>query len=211
MQRHKKRQATACSLYSEPSSGDEVPVLTAYNVSWDASCVSLTGYTDSDGQIDLYLSVNYADSSDNADLGIVPVHVWTGIDLDAGSLETTLDQAWWNASDAGAGSVQAQFQIVPSTHELWDTPGEPCSSTETRELELSTGPCTQLARAPCSRLRTTAPIQPLSLRRPNQQSTRARQSRVCRQGEIAMDCRLASSPLLWLCLCSPSLSRSRRT
>ncbi|GAA5941780.1 hypothetical protein JCM3775_000102 [Rhodotorula graminis] len=103
----------ACSstsaLWTFPSAGSTTPVYEDFELTWDPTCVAVTSAT-----VDLYLSV--VEST-----GLTAVHKWEDVPYSPGSLDTQFKPSWWNAS-TGAGSVSAQFSLVPSGQPSWNTP-----------------------------------------------------------------------------------------
>ncbi|BGP55070.1 hypothetical protein JCM8202v2_002664 [Rhodotorula sphaerocarpa] len=103
--------ASSADLWTTPAASATLPVYEDLTLQWDPSCVDITSDT-----VDLFLSVEHAAASEWQ-----AVHEWTSVPYSAGQLATQLKPTWWNAS-SGAGSVQAQFSLVPSGQPSWNTP-----------------------------------------------------------------------------------------
>lgn len=62
--------------------------------------------------VDLYLNVEQS-------AGLVPVHVWTGIDFRTQTLSTQLKATWWNATNGVAETVTGRFIMVQQGGQVW--------------------------------------------------------------------------------------------
>ncbi|TKA52006.1 hypothetical protein B0A53_05091 [Rhodotorula sp. CCFEE 5036] len=107
-----RRACTSSSaLWTNPTASATLPVYEDVSLEWDPTCVSITT-----ADVDLYLSLELASSNEWQ-----AVHKWTNVPFAPGKYDTQLKPTWWNAS-TGAGSVQAQFSLVPAGQPSWNTP-----------------------------------------------------------------------------------------
>ncbi|GAA6047108.1 hypothetical protein JCM3770_004200 [Rhodotorula araucariae] len=142
--------SSSSALWTFPAASSTAPVYEDLVLTWDPSCVTVSSAT-----VDLYLSVE-------EDVGWLRVHQWQDVPYADGSLQTQFKPSWWNAS-TGAGSVSAQFSLVPSGQPSWNTPapagpvftiaynGSYPSVTQTADQSIYTGPSVESVSDPKSR------------------------------------------------------------
>ncbi|BGP39513.1 hypothetical protein JCM10450v2_003479 [Rhodotorula kratochvilovae] len=131
--------SSSSALWTFPAASSDTPVYEDITLEWDPSCVTVAAAT-----VDLYLSVEET-------AGWLLVHQWEDVPYKDGALQTQFKPSWWNAS-TGAGSVSAQFSLVPSGQPSWNTPaptgpvftisynGSYPSVTQTADQSTYTGP-----------------------------------------------------------------------
>ncbi|GAA5863479.1 hypothetical protein JCM3774_005307 [Rhodotorula dairenensis] len=103
--------SSSAALWTNPAASATLPVYEDVVLAWDPTCVTIASQN-----VDLYLSVELASTNEWQ-----AVHEWTNVPFAPGQYATQLKPTWWNAS-TGAGSVQAQFSLVPAGQPSWNTP-----------------------------------------------------------------------------------------